>query len=65
MKGQGSMSHILRRYLNVVSLVELVQFELVHRLGLPQTQVANSVGAIPWDWVVICSCNDLQIRVKR
>ena len=46
-------------YLYIVSLIELIQLELVDWLGFPQTQVANCVGAIPWNRIVIAGGNHL------
>ena len=51
-------------YLYIVSLIELIQLELVDWLGFPQTQVANSVGAIPWNRVVIAGSNHLQENIS-
>lgn len=54
------LKYMLPAYLNVVTLVELFKVKLIHWLGLPQTQVANCVGAVPWNWVIIAGSNDLQ-----
>jgi len=51
-------------YLYIVSLIELIQLELVDWLGFPQTQVANSVGAIPWNRVVIAGSNHLPDNIS-
>jgi len=59
-----SCADINQSYLYIVSLIEFIQLELVDWLGFPQTQVANSVGAIPWNRVVIAGSNHLQENIS-
>lgn len=51
---------LLNAHLNVITGVEGLQIELCVGLGSPETQVDGVVGAIPWDWVVVCHCRHLQ-----